>query len=122
MKKFLIVENLPVGLMFTEQALEGKYQTFCTATFEEAIEICRKELPDLLLCDFIIRGMTGLEFQKKLQEEFGAEEIPLVLMSADSNARTEAAALNDGARDFIRKPFYPEVLLSRIANDFRAVG
>ena len=119
MKKILIVDNMLIPLMMTESMLAGKYETFCAQSPEEAMEIYRKEQPDLMIVDYNILTMTGVKFMKILQEEAG-KEIPFIIMMADSNIESET--FDSGARDLIHKPFIPEILLWRVANVFRAVG
>lgn len=121
MKKVLIVDDMLVSLMMTESMLAGQYEAFCASSPEEAIEIYRKEQPDLMIVDHAMPKMTGVKLMEILQKEAG-KEIPFIIMMADRSVEIEAAAFDGGARDVIYKPFRPEVLLRRVANVFRAVG
>ena len=121
MKKILIVDDMFVSLQMTENMLAGQYETFCASSPEEAMEIYRKEQPDLMIVDYAMPNMTGVELMKILQEEAG-KEIPFIIMKADGNVESETSIFDSGARDFIRKPFNPKILLWRVANVFRAVG
>ena len=114
MKKILIVDDMPVSLMIVDNMLVGRYQTLCAASAEKAIELCRKEPPDLLLCDSHLPEMTGVELHETLQKESGAE-FPLILMTADEDKDIESKSFDNGAMDFIRKPFDPQNLLRHIA-------
>jgi len=118
MKKILIVDDVDVLLEMTAFMLAGQYENFCASSPEQAIEVYRKEKPDLVICDYSMPDMTGLELMKILQKEAG-KEIPFIITLADAD--NEIAAFDGGARDVIRKPFKPEVLLRRVANVFRAV-
>jgi len=121
MKKILIVDDMIVSLMITENMLAGKYQTFCASSPEEAMEIYRKEMPDMILSDFRMPGMTGYDMQIALQNEFH-RKIPFMFMTADESEETESKGFDNGAMDFIHKPFKPEVLLRRVANIVNTVG
>ncbi len=121
MKKILIVDDVDVLLEMTAFMLEGKYETFCASSPEQAMDIYRKEKPDMVLSDFRMPGMTGYEMQIALQNEFH-KKIPFMFMTADSSEEVESKGFDNGAMDFIRKPFQPEVLLRRVSNILRTVG
>ena len=119
-KKILIVDDMEVSLMMTENMLATEYQTFCASSGMQAMEIYRKELPDMVLSDLRMPGMSGYELQLALQEEFH-QVIPFMFMTADHDEETESQGFENGAMDFIRKPFRPDVLLRRIANIMQTV-
>ena len=118
MEKILIVDDAAFMRTVTSGMLSEKYKTLCAASGAEAIALCEKELPDLILSDLIMPGMTGLELQSILHERFG-EQIPLILITGDDREESEARGLEGGAMDYIRKPFTQAVLLSRVENILR---
>jgi len=119
-KKILIVDDMEVSLMMTENMLATEYQTFCATSGMQAMEIYRKEKPDMILSDLRMPGMSGYELQLALQEEFH-EVIPFMFMTADHDEETESKGFENGAMDFIRKPFKPDILLRRVANIMQTV-
>ena len=121
MKKILIVDDMLVPLMMTENMLAGQYETFCAQSAKEAMEIYRKEMPDMVLSDFRMPGMTGYEMQIELQNEFH-KEIPFMFMTADEDKDVESKGFDNGAMDLIHKPFEPKILLRRVANILKTVG
>ena len=120
MKKILIVDDMIVTLMMTENMLCGHYITFCASSGQEAIEIYRRESPDMVLSDLRMPGMSGLELQQTLQKEM-RKTIPFMFMTADHDEDTESMGFENGAMDFIRKPFRPDVLLRRVGNILQTV-
>ena len=120
MKKILIVDDMMVSLMMTENMLADQYETFCASSGKEAIEIYRKEKPDMVLSDLRMPGMSGYELQLALQKEYH-KIIPFMFMTADHDEETESKGFDNGAMDFIRKPFRPDVLLRRVANIMQTV-
>ena len=120
MKKILIVDDMMVSLMMTENMLADHYKTFCASSPAEAMRIYRQELPDMVLSDLRMPGMSGYELQIQLQEEYH-EVIPFMFMTADHSEETESKGFDNGAMDFIRKPFRPDVLLRRVANILQTV-
>ncbi|MBR1886561.1 MAG: diguanylate cyclase [Schwartzia sp.] len=120
MKKILIVDDMVVSLMMTENMLCGHYITFCASSGQEAIEIYRREHPDMVLSDLRMPGMNGYELQRALQQEM-QQTIPFMFMTADSDEDTESKGFENGAMDFLRKPFRPDVLLRRVSNILQTV-
>lgn len=77
------------------------------------------ESPDLILLDILMPGMDGFETLRNLrqiEQELGREETPVVFLTADEDVSTETHGFEAGVSDYIRKPFNPEVFISRIAN------
>ena len=120
MKKILIVDDVDVLREMTAFMLEGQYQTLCAASAEEAMEVYRKEKPDMILSDFRMPGMTGYEMQIALQNEFHTK-IPFMFMTADEDDEVESKGFDNGAMDLIHKPFEPKILLRRVANILHTV-
>ena len=120
MKKILIVDDQMITLKMTNHILASQYQTFCASSGSEAIELYRSEHPDLILTDLHMPEMSGFDLQNVLQEEF-EENIPIMFMTADSSDENESKGFENGAVDFIRKPFRADVLLKRVANILQSV-
>ena len=67
MQKILIVDDMTVSLMMVENMLSTRYETVCAESGEEALELFRKERPDMVLSDLRMPGMSGFELMQKLQ-------------------------------------------------------
>lgn len=120
MKKIMIVDDEQISLMMTENILSSQYRTVCATSGKEAINLYHKEQPDMVLSDLRMPGMSGYELQQKLEEQVGGQ-IPFMFMTADSDDETESKGFENGALDFIRKPFRADVLLRRIGNILQTV-
>ena len=120
MKKILIVDDMEVTREMAAYMLSSQYTTFCAASGREAIEIYRRERPDMILSDFRMPGMSGFDLQLALQKEYNAT-IPFMFMTADKDEETESKGFDIGAMDFIRKPLNPDVLLRRVGNIMQTV-
>lgn len=78
--------------------------------------------PDLILLDIMMPDMDGFTTLQKLRErETGKDEIPVIFITAAEEAETESRGLKLGAKDFIKKPFIPEVLVLRVRNTIELV-
>ena len=115
MEKILIVDDQMVTLKMTAHILSTQYETICATSGAEAIEIYKKERPDMILSDLNMPGMSGFELQNTLQDMY-ASQIPVMFMTADDSDDAESRGFENGAVDYIRKPFRADVLLRRVAN------
>lgn len=120
MKKILIVDDEKIFLMIADRTLSSSYDTVCASSALEAIELYRREKPDMVLSDLRMPGMSGYELKQKLQEETG-EQIPFMFMTADTAEETESRGFDIGAMDFIQKPFHADILLKRVGNILKTV-
>ena len=80
-----------------------------------------EEAPDLILLDILMPGMDGFETLKGLRKLENGKDIPVIFLTADEEAETEACGLKMGAMDFIKKPFVPEVLTLRVLHTIELV-
>ncbi len=120
MKKILVVDDENVSLMMTENILAERYDVSCASSGEQAVEMFGRQRPDMVLSDLRMPGMSGYELQHTLNEKAG-RAVPFMFMTADTDDATESRGFENGALDFIRKPFRADVLLRRVGNILRAV-
>jgi two-component system phosphate regulon response regulator PhoB len=81
---------------------------------EAASNVVRNALPDLILLDWMLPGMTGIDFAKKLRADERTRSIPLIMLTARSDEQDKIVGLETGADDYITKPFSPRELQARI--------
>ena len=114
-RRILIVEDEPVNRKILTRCLEGSYAVIPAAAGGEALEIVRDQIEtiSLMLLDLHLPDMHGLDILQRLKADPRYARLPVIVMTADSQAEVEC--LNLGAIDFIPKP-YPrqEVILARI--------
>lgn len=118
--KILIVDDEQVSLKMTDHILSSEYETICASNGRDAIELYKKETPDLVLSDLRMPEIDGFTLQKMLQDELKTQ-IPFMFMTADKGDETESKSFAIGAMDFIRKPFRADVLLRRVSNILKNV-
>jgi signal transduction histidine kinase len=93
---------------YADLQLRVDFAVELAATGEEALEVISREVPDLLLLDYKLPGISGLELQERLAAQ--NLEILTVMMSAYSSLQTVITATKRGAFDFLVKPFTPDEL------------
>ena len=120
MRKILIVDDEKIMLRIASKILSKEYEILCASSGAEAVEIFRRERPDMVLSDLLMPGMDGYELHRILQEQ-SAETVPIIFMTADESDESESRGLEVGAADYIRKPLKPDVLIGRVKNIFDRV-
>jgi len=85
-----------------------------SATGPTTLDIARLERPDLLLLDWMMPGMTGIEVIKALRGDPVTAGIPIVMLTAKGQERDRQEALTAGAVAYLVKPFSPQHLLEKV--------
>jgi DNA-binding response OmpR family regulator len=87
-----------------------------------AMEIARRERPDLMLVDLQMPEMDGFQVVEMMRGEESLLSIPVVVLTSETSAAVETRVLEMGADDYVMKPFEPEVLISRVRAAFRRIA
>ena len=87
---------------------------------EAALNVVKRRLPDLLLLDNDMPGMSGPQVLRKLRSSSYAYDLPVVMFTAVSGTQDEDAARYNGAQDYIRKPFEYRTLIQKVDSVLRA--
>lgn len=113
----LIVDDTPDNLALMSAILAGEYRTKVATSGEKALALARSATPpDLILLDVIMPGLDGYEVCRALKEEPTTARIPVIFLTARSDAEAEAEGLSIGAVDYIAKPVSPPIVLARVRN------
>lgn len=89
---------------------------------EEGLKWALRELPDLVLLDLMLPGLSGLEVCRALKSEKRSRAVPVIIVSAKGEESDIVAGLELGADDYITKPFSPRILLARVGAVLRRRG
>lgn len=81
---------------------------------EVALALVRSMLPDVLLIDWMLPGMSGASLAKQLRLDERTRQIPIIMLTARSAEQDKIAGLEAGADDYVTKPFSPKELVARI--------
>jgi putative two-component system response regulator len=113
--KLLLADDNTADLQVLRENLEGLgYRLLIAKNGKNALRIVRKALPDLILLDIMMPKMDGYAVCRKLKEDALTRHIPLIFLTAMSDAEDEAKGLALGAVDYITKPINPELLRARV--------
>ena len=113
--KILLVDDEPDILEFIGYNLKKEsFKVFKASNGKEAIEVAKKELPEVILLDVMMPEMEGIETCQELRQVEGLESALIVFLTARSEDYSQIAGLEAGADDYITKPVKPKVLLSKL--------
>jgi putative two-component system response regulator len=111
----LIVDDEYAGRETLQSVLEGEgYQLEMAENGMQAIEKAKKLLPDVILLDIMMPGMTGFEVCERIRNDPQIAEIPIIVLTALDDRDSLLTALKAGADDFISKPFDRYELRARL--------
>ncbi|MBX7177833.1 MAG: response regulator transcription factor [Saprospiraceae bacterium] len=116
MARVLIVDDEVDTLEFLEYNLRNKgYEVRSAANGNKAFEILKSFQPDIILLDYMMPEMDGMEFLKKFRKINPANQCLVAFLTAKNTDETQIESLELGADDFIAKPIKPNVLASRMS-------
>ena len=106
-------------MMVLEQA---GFLPIAAADAEDAQKILDDKLPDLILLDWMLPGISGVEWARRLKKEPIYRDIPIILLTARGEEEDKVRGLEIGADDYMTKPFSPKELVARIRAVLRRSG
>jgi two-component system, OmpR family, phosphate regulon response regulator PhoB len=121
--RILAVDDEPaVGEMLRFILEQDGFQADFAEDATQAINLIRKSRPDLILLDWMLPGMTGIELAGRLKGNTETEAIPIIMLTAKGEENDKVRGLDMGAEDYITKPFSARELLARIRTILRRVS
>jgi two-component system phosphate regulon response regulator PhoB len=111
----LIVEDeSPILELLALNISQAGYNPLRAISAEHAEKLINEALPDIILLDWMLPGMSGIDFAKKLRSNTLTKSIPIIILTARSDELDKVKGLEVGADDYITKPFSPRELNARI--------
>lgn len=111
----LIVEDEPAIREMIAYALRTQsYEPILAQDGKEAIDAIDGKIPDLILLDWMLPGMTGLELVRRFRRDSTTKEIPIIMLTAKGEEADRIAGFDTGVDDYVVKPFSARELLARI--------
>jgi len=111
----LVVEDEPaIQELIAYNLRQAGHQPVRADNAEQAIHLVREALPDLVLLDWMLPGLSGLEFARRLRADKRTRTIPIIMLTARAEEQDKLTGLETGADDYITKPFSPRELNARV--------
>jgi len=114
--RILIVEDNLELLMLMQHMLRAHYRVFAAQNGKDALDIIHKTDLDLIVSDVMMPEMDGLELTKTIKEDDNYKHLPVILLTAKTQAEDQEEALRIGADEYLTKPFRLSDLKLRIDN------
>ena len=111
----LVVEDEPaIQELLSLNITQAVHNAIRALSVEIAQHLMRETIPDLILLDWMLPGMNGLEFARKLKSDAHTKSIPIIMLTARGDEYDKVRGLEVGADDYVTKPFSPRELNARI--------
>jgi serine phosphatase RsbU (regulator of sigma subunit) len=114
-KLILVVDDTPLNISVITGALKDTYKTKVATSGAKALAIAAAdEKPELILLDVMMPEMDGYEVCRRLKADPTTREIPVIFLTAQTDAEDETRGFQVGAVDYVHKPFSPAVMKARV--------
>ena len=115
----LVVEDHAEMRNYIRQCLEGSYDVVLAEDGEQGLNLAKTHVPDIVISDWTMPKMDGLEMGAALRADVGTSHIPIVMLSARAALEHRLEGLGGGADVYLSKPFHREELLLQVNNLLR---
>ena len=111
----LVVEDEPaIQALIAANLKRAGHNSLAAGDAEAALQQVKLALPDLILLDWMLPGMSGVELARRLRSEERTRMVPIIMLTARGDEHDKVLGLEVGADDYVTKPFSPRELLARI--------
>jgi signal transduction histidine kinase/ligand-binding sensor domain-containing protein/DNA-binding response OmpR family regulator len=111
----LIVEDHEEMRAFIREIFEKSFQVIEADKGEKGLEMALTYLPDVVITDWMMPGMSGVSLCKEIRKNTKTSHIPVVILTSKSSQESQIEGMQSGADDFISKPFHADILELRVA-------
>jgi len=127
----MIMSNLNILVVEDEEAIremlvmvleQAALNVVAVGSAEQAMESLADNMVDLILLDWMLPGISGVELARRLKNEPGYKDLPIILLTARGEEEDKIRGLEIGADDYVTKPFSPKELIARIKAVMRRSG
>ncbi|WP_276089563.1 substrate-binding domain-containing protein [Pedobacter sp. JY14-1] len=106
----LIVEDNAELLDYLSDKLKAEYEVFCAASGDEGLVLAYEQVPDLIISDVLMPGISGRELAHRLKSDLRTSHIPVILLTAQGSMEQQISGLQSHADLYLTKPFHLEHL------------
>lgn len=123
MKRILLIEDDLDLFNLVQYNLEKEGFAFAGAkTGKGALDLCRREKPDLVILDIMLPDSDGLDICRAMRSDPELAHIPIIFLTARASETDRIVGLELGANDYMVKPFFVRELIARIRTQFRTAA
>jgi signal transduction histidine kinase/ligand-binding sensor domain-containing protein/CheY-like chemotaxis protein len=112
----LVVDDNEQLLEYITRIFAAGYTVYRADSGEKGLEMARNLQPDIIISDIVMNTMSGIDLCRTLKEDLSLGHIPVILLTGSPSSETRLLGVEEGADDYITKPFDKEILLARVAS------
>jgi two-component system phosphate regulon response regulator PhoB len=110
----LVEDEAPLVTLLRYNLEEAGFEVNDAADGEEALMSVKERKPDLILLDWMLPAVSGLEVCRQLRRKPETRDVPIIMLTAKGEEADRIRALDSGADDYVTKPFSPAELIARV--------
>lgn len=110
----VVEDDLSIQEVLRYTLVQAGFQVQIAGSAEEGLGMIRSVLPDVLLVDLMLPGMSGTMFARQVRQDARTKDLPLIMVTARADESDRVQGLEIGADDYVTKPFSPRELVARI--------
>ncbi|MEW6672772.1 MAG: type II/IV secretion system protein [Thermodesulfobacteriota bacterium] len=115
-KKILVADDNQIIIKLLVNILESEnYHVVSTDNGLDALKMAHQEKPDLIITDYLMPQLNGMELIKKIKSQLSTRVIPIIMLTAKDEVDAEVAVIDAGADDYLTKPLNAKRILARVA-------
>ncbi|HEC96646.1 MAG TPA: response regulator [Nitrospirae bacterium] len=115
MPKVMVIDDEPFILMMIEDKLRrGGLEVFTLRESKNAVDVIRREMPDLIILDWMMPEISGISICKTIKTDPDLTKIPVFMLTAKGQEDDEKLGIKCGVDRYITKPFSPRILLELV--------
>jgi signal transduction histidine kinase/ligand-binding sensor domain-containing protein/DNA-binding response OmpR family regulator len=113
-KSILVTDDDDDFRKYTADLFSSDFNVYEAASGEEGLSIAKQYLPDIIISDITMQGISGIDFCRAVKEDAATAHIPIILLTGTSSPELKLEGVEGGADDYITKPFDKEYLVARV--------
>jgi two-component system phosphate regulon response regulator PhoB len=117
----LVEDDRALADLLTWHFTREGYEIVRTADGDEALLLAEERTPDLVILDWMIEGVTGIEVCRRLRRRSSTAQVPIIMLTARGEESDRIRGLETGADDYVTKPFSPRELIARVGAVLRRI-
>lgn len=117
----LVEDDTALAELLTWHFEREEFDVRRTADGEEALLLAEESVPDIVILDWMIEGLSGIEVCRRLRRRADTANVPIIMLTARGEESDRVRGLETGADDYVTKPFSPRELVARVGAVLRRV-
>ena len=114
-QKILVVEDEPdIRKLINYNLVQERFKVLEAEDGEQALKLLQREIPNLVILDLMLPGLSGLELCKILRDRSDTTHVPILMLTAKAGEADKVVGLEMGADDYLPKPFSPREMVARV--------